>query len=45
MMVTVKYVFIVLRADNGGEGGTFSTYALLGRYVSPSARIRSGFDK
>ena len=33
MMVTVKYVFIILRADNDGEGGTFSTYSLLSRYV------------
>ena len=32
-MVTIKYVFIVLRADNNGEGGTFSTYSLLSRYV------------
>ena len=32
-MVTVKYVLIILRADNDGEGGTFSTYALLSRYV------------
>lgn len=22
--VTVKYIFVVLRADNEGEGGTFS---------------------
>lgn len=34
MMVTVKYVLIILRADNNGEGGTFSTYSLLSRYVS-----------
>lgn len=34
IMVTVKYVLIILRADNEGEGGTFSTYALLSRYVS-----------
>lgn len=34
MMVTVKYVLIILRADNHGEGGTFSTYSLLSRYVS-----------
>ena len=34
MMVTVKYVIIILRADNDGEGGTFSTYSLLSRYVS-----------
>ena len=34
MMVTVKYVLIILHADNDGEGGTFSTYSLLSRYVS-----------
>ena len=34
MVVTVKYVLIILHADNDGEGGTFSTYALLSRYVS-----------
>ncbi len=33
MMVTVKYIIIILRADNDGEGGTFSTYSLLSRYV------------
>ena len=36
MMVTVKYVFVILRADNDGEGGTFSTYSLLSRYVGYS---------
>jgi K+ transporter len=36
MMVTVKYVLIILRADNEGEGGTFSCYSLLARYVSQS---------
>lgn len=34
MMVTVKYVLIITAADNDGEGGTFSTYSLLSRYVS-----------
>lgn len=34
MMVTVKYIIVILRADNDGEGGTFSTYSLLSRYVS-----------
>ena len=34
MMVTVKYIIIILHADNDGEGGTFSTYSLLSRYVS-----------
>jgi KUP system potassium uptake protein len=33
LMVTVKYILIILRADNDGEGGTFSTYSLLSRYV------------
>lgn len=32
-MVTFKYVFIVLHADNQGEGGTFSCYSLLTRFV------------
>ncbi len=33
MMVTVKYVLVIVRADNDGEGGSFSTYSLLSRYV------------
>ncbi|KAL8781312.1 MAG: hypothetical protein Q9213_006061 [Squamulea squamosa] len=33
LMVTVKYVMIVLRADDEGEGGTFAIYSLLSRYV------------
>ena len=36
-MVTFKYAFIVLHADNEGEGGTFSTYSLLTRYVRKNA--------
>lgn len=35
-MVSVKYVLIVLRADDEGEGGTFALYSLLSRYVSGS---------
>ncbi|KAK5084279.1 hypothetical protein LTR05_005355 [Lithohypha guttulata] len=38
MMVTVKYVLIILFADNDGEGGTFSTYALLSRYMNITNR-------
>lgn len=34
MMVTLKYILIILYADNEGEGGTFSCYSLLSRYVS-----------
>uniref|UniRef100_A0A0D3FA22 Potassium transporter n=1 Tax=Oryza barthii TaxID=65489 RepID=A0A0D3FA22_9ORYZ len=29
----VKYVLIVLRADDGGEGGTFALYSLICRHV------------
>ncbi|KAH6614296.1 potassium transporter-domain-containing protein [Boeremia exigua] len=38
LMVTVKYILIVLYADNDGEGGTFSTYSLLSRYANISNR-------
>ena len=34
LMVTIKYVLVILRAENNGEGGTFSTYSLLSRYAS-----------
>ncbi|CAD6442667.1 46d617b6-b905-4ce3-b3ef-7f9893f81754 [Sclerotinia trifoliorum] len=33
LMVSVKYVFIVLSADDDGEGGTFALYSLLARYA------------
>ncbi|KAF2395538.1 potassium uptake protein [Trichodelitschia bisporula] len=32
LIVTVKYVFIVLSASDEGEGGTFAMYNLLSRY-------------
>ena len=32
-MVSVKYVLIVLLADDEGGGGTFALYSLLCRYV------------
>ena len=31
LQTTVKYVILLLRADNNGEGGTFSLYALVRR--------------
>jgi len=37
-MVTVKYILVILRADNDGEGGTFSTYSLLSRYANIANR-------
>jgi KUP system potassium uptake protein len=33
LMVSIKYVFIVLCADDDGEGGTFALYSLLARYA------------
>lgn len=38
MMVTLKYILIILRADNEGEGGTFSCYSLLSRYANITNR-------
>ena len=29
IIVTIKYIFLIMRADNGGEGGIFSLLALL----------------
>lgn len=34
MIVTVKYCFIVLSADDDGQGGTFALYSLLARYTN-----------
>lgn len=33
LLTTIKYVIIALRADNNGEGGIFSLYALVRRYA------------
>ncbi|TVY78242.1 Potassium transporter [Lachnellula suecica] len=33
LMVSIKYVFIVLAADDDGEGGTFALYSLLARWA------------
>ncbi|KAK1758277.1 potassium transporter-domain-containing protein [Echria macrotheca] len=38
IMVTLKYVLIILHADNEGEGGTFSCYSLLTRYANITNR-------
>jgi len=38
IMVTLKYVIIILHADNEGEGGTFSCYSLLSRYANITNR-------
>ena len=39
LMVSVKYVMIVLHADDEGEGGTFAIYSLLSRYVCTLLRL------
>ncbi|EXM14057.1 hypothetical protein V3481_012256 [Fusarium oxysporum f. sp. vasinfectum] len=33
LIVTIKYCFIVLSADDGGQGGTFAVYTLLARHA------------
>ncbi|KAI9680377.1 MAG: hypothetical protein M1829_001263 [Trizodia sp. TS-e1964] len=38
LMVSIKYVCIVLSADDEGEGGTFALYSLLSRYANISRR-------
>ena len=35
LIVTVKYVFIIMRADNKGEGGSLSLLALISRTAGP----------
>jgi hypothetical protein len=37
-MVTIKYILIVLFADDEGEGGTFALFTLISRYVCESCR-------
>src|SRR6188768_394526 len=32
LQTTIKYIWLTLRADNDGEGGIFSLYALVRRY-------------
>ncbi|GAM91409.1 hypothetical protein ANO11243_094590 [Dothideomycetidae sp. 11243] len=38
IMVTVKYILCILYFDNDGEGGSFSTYSLLSRYLNITNR-------
>lgn len=41
LIVTVKYTFIVLHADDDGQGGTFALYSLLSRYIAIADRAPS----
>ena len=36
-VVTIKYVFIVMRCDNNGEGGSLALYALIQRRLGGTA--------
>jgi KUP system potassium uptake protein len=42
LIVTLKYVFVLLRADNDGEGGTFALMALGRRAAQRSAPLLLG---
>ncbi|KAL1919211.1 uncharacterized protein VTP21DRAFT_1903 [Calcarisporiella thermophila] len=44
LIVTIKYVFFVLRADDIGEGGTFALYSLLSRYMNIAWRNPSKLE-
>jgi KUP system potassium uptake protein len=39
VIVTIKYVLLILRMDNNGEGGTLSLMALVHRAIGPSAGV------
>ncbi|XP_031484891.1 potassium transporter 26-like [Nymphaea colorata] len=39
LIALVKYVFIVLQADDHGEGGTFALYSLICQHVNLQTRI------
>lgn len=38
LIVTAKYVFIAMRADNNGEGGSFALLALISRHLEDGRR-------
>ncbi|KAK3316900.1 potassium transporter-domain-containing protein [Apodospora peruviana] len=38
LIVTIKYCFVVLRADDDGQGGTFALYSLLARFANITRR-------
>ena len=41
IIVSVKYVLLILRADNNGEGGLIAMLALATRAVSDKPRLKS----
>lgn len=44
LIVSIKYVCIVLSANDEGEGGTFAMYSLLSRYVRPTLSHSTGWS-
>ena len=38
LIVAIKYVIVIMRADNNGEGGSLALLALLSRAVEPNSR-------
>ncbi len=41
LIVTVKYVFLILRADNKGEGGSLALLALIGRCMGDTRQTKA----
>ena len=40
LLVTLKYVVIIMRADNHGEGGSMALLALVGDITSPYPKVK-----
>ncbi|GLJ23160.1 hypothetical protein SUGI_0437300 [Cryptomeria japonica] len=45
MIALLKYVFIVIRADDHGEGGTFALYSLLSRHINVGQKAGNQFNR
>jgi KUP system potassium uptake protein len=43
LIVCIKYLVIVLRADNRGEGGILALVSLVSRYIPKGSKRRAGF--
>ena len=42
-IVTVKYVMLIMRADNAGEGGILSLFALVQRWLEEAERFSAKY--
>ncbi|MBI1273602.1 MAG: potassium transporter Kup [Alphaproteobacteria bacterium] len=43
LTVTIKYITLVLRANNNGEGGALALGVLAGKFIRPDSRRRKAF--